>query len=176
MNFFKKSKEKYLQISLSKSRYDPQFLRYRVKQTEIRNLRAFFALYLPKKPKIKILKNENICWRYHHFRHVHQKPQSYDVQFLRYWVRQRFLLFWIIFCPFTSPPPLMIPNIKILKKNRKKDLKILSFYKHKWQSYDVWFLRYGLQWTEFFIILDHFLPFYPPNNRKNQIRKNEKNI
>ena len=39
---------------------------------------------------------------------------------------------------------------------------------YKWQSYDVWFLRYGVQQTEFFVILDHFLPFYPPNNPKNQ--------
>ena len=38
----------------------------------------------------------------------------------------------------------------------------------KWQSYDVWFLRYGEQWTEFFVILDHFLPFYSSNNSKNQ--------
>ena len=33
---------------------------------------------------------------------------------------------------------------------------------------DVWFLRYGAWQTEFFVILDHFLPFYPPNNLKNQ--------
>ena len=52
---------------------------------------------------------------------------------------------------------------------------------NKWQSYDVWFLRYGIQRTEFvygiqwteFVILDHFLPFPPappppPNNLKNQ--------
>ena len=39
---------------------------------------------------------------------------------------------------------------------------------HKWQSYDVWFLRYGVWQTEFFVILDHFLPFYPPKNPKNQ--------
>ena len=30
------------------------------------------------------------CRRYHHFTHVYQKKQSYDVQFLRYGVRQRF--------------------------------------------------------------------------------------
>ena len=36
------------------------------------------------------------------------------------------------------------------------------------QSYDVWFPRYGMQWTEFFVILDHFLHFYPTNNSKNQ--------
>ena len=39
---------------------------------------------------------------------------------------------------------------------------------HKWQLYDVWFLRYEPWWTEFFVILDHFLPFYPHNNLKNQ--------
>ena len=39
---------------------------------------------------------------------------------------------------------------------------------HKWQSYDVWFLRYEMKQTEFLVILDHFLPFYPPNNPKNQ--------
>ena len=42
---------------------------------------------------------------------------------------------------------------------------------HKWQSYDVWFLRYWAQCTTdrfFFVILDHFLPFYNPNNPKKQ--------
>ena len=39
---------------------------------------------------------------------------------------------------------------------------------HKWQSYDAWFLRYRAQRTEFFVILDHFLSFYPPNIPKNQ--------
>ena len=42
-----------------------------------------------KTPKIKILKNEKICWRYHHFTNVYQKSQSYDVWFLRYRVRDR---------------------------------------------------------------------------------------
>ena len=32
----------------------------------------------------------------------------------------------------------------------------------------VWFLRYGVQHTGFFVILDYFLPFYLPNNLKNQ--------
>ena len=39
---------------------------------------------------------------------------------------------------------------------------------HKWQSYNVWFLRHGAWQAKFFVILDHFLPFYPPNNLKNQ--------
>ena len=33
---------------------------------------------------------------------------------------------------------------------------------HKWQSCDVWSLRYGMQRTEFFVILDRFLSFYLP--------------
>ena len=39
---------------------------------------------------------------------------------------------------------------------------------HKWWSYDVWFLRYQARQTEFFVISDYFLPFYPLNNPENQ--------
>ena len=35
---------------------------------------------------------------------------------------------------------------------------------HKWRSYDLWFLRYGAPQTDFFVILDYFLPLDPPNN------------
>ena len=38
----------------------------------------------------------------------------------------------------------------------------------KWQSHDVWFLTYRAQWTEFFVIFDHFLLFIPLNKPKNQ--------
>ena len=48
---------------------------------------------------------EKICCRYHHFKHVYQKPQLYEVQFLRYEVRQSFSSFWAIFCPFNLLPP-----------------------------------------------------------------------
>ena len=37
---------------------------------------------------------------------------------------------------------------------------------HKWQSCDVWFLKYGARQTELFIILDYFLPFYPSNKEQ----------
>ena len=74
----------------------------------------------------------------------------------------------------------MDPENQNFQKNGKKHLKILSFYKHKWQSYDVWFLRYGVQWTEFFVILDSLLPFYPPYNLKNhnlkQLKKTPRDI
>ena len=48
---------------------------------------------------------------------------------------------------------------------------------YKWQSYDEWFLRYEVWQTEFFVILDCFLPFYPSpplKTRKIKIWKNEK--
>ena len=31
---------------------------------------------------------------------------------------------------------------------------------HKWRSYNMWFLKYEVQQTEFFVILGNFLPFY----------------
>ena len=63
--------------------------------------------------------------------------------------RQNFLSFWAISCPVTPPPILYMCIIMY----------------HKWQLYDVWFVRYGTQQTNFFLILDLFLPFYPSNNR-----------
>ena len=76
-----------------------------------------FLLFYPlKAPKIKILKTEKICWRYHHLTHVYQKSQSYDV----------------------------------------------------------WFLKYGVQQTEYFVIMDHFCPFYTPMDPENQNFENMK--
>ena len=57
---------------------------------------------------MKNLKNHNFekmkknCWRYNHFTHVHQKPNSYEVHFLRYGVRQ---IFFCHFGLFLSLPP-----------------------------------------------------------------------
>ena len=79
--------------------------------------------------------------------------------------KQDFLSFWTIFCPFT---PLTTHKVKILKnwKNTRRCYHFTLVY-DKWQSHDVWFLRYGAWQTDFFVILDHLL-FCPPNNRKNQ--------
>ena len=62
-----------------------------------------------KPEKSDFWKNEKICWRYH-FTQVYQKPQSYEVQFLRSKVRQNFLLFCAIFCPFNPLPPNNLEN------------------------------------------------------------------
>ena len=81
-----------------------------------------------------------------------------------------FLLILDHFLPFYPSPhsSLITQRIKILRK-WKKALETSSFTQvsHKWQSYDIWFLRYQLQQTDFFVILGHFLPFYPPNSPKN---------
>ena len=69
------------------------------------------------------------------------------------------------FLPFYPPNNL---KIKILKKWKKSSGDIIILYMHhKWQTY-VWLLRYGAQQTEFFVILDRFLTFYPPKDPENQ--------
>ena len=80
---------------------------------------------------------------------------------------QNFLLFWTVFCTFILP--LTNQKIKILKK-WKRHMEIYHFTQvyHKWQSCDVRFLRYQPWHTRFFVILDRLLPFYSPNNPKNQ--------
>ena len=171
-------------------------------------------------------KRKKNCWRYHHFRHVYQKPQLYEVQFLRYRVRQFFFVILGHFLPFTPLPSPNNPgnqNFEKMKKafgdviilnlcSKKHDqmmygysgmecnrdifchfrpffsftplltlkIKIWKKYKSTWRyypfthahrrsrSYDVLFLRYKVQRTKFFVILDHFLFFDPPNNPKNE--------
>ena len=143
-------------------RYNLQFLRYRVWQTEIgiHNYGSFFSL-LPhplKTPKNRILGKK--CWRYHHFTHVYQKPKSYKVWFLRHGVRHR------IFCHFGSFFSLLPPNNpenQYFKKNEKIIWRCHHFalVYQKSQSYDVCFLTYGVQQTYFFVILGHFWSFTP---------------
>ena len=67
------------------------------------------------------------------------------------------------FGPFFAlfiPPPLWTQKINF-QKNGKNTWRYNHFTNIN-NSHDVWFLRYGVQQTEFFVILDHFLPFYPP--------------
>ena len=52
-------------------------------------------------------------------------------------------------------------------KKAAGDIIILHMY-IKSQSYDVWFLRYGVRQTKCFVIMGHFMLFYPTNNLQNQ--------
>ena len=135
------------------------------------NFLSFWTFYLhfypPNNPKNQNLKKWKTAWSIITLQMCtindnHMMYGSWDMECNR----QNFLSFWTIFCPFT---PLWTQKIKILKK-WKKHLKILSFYKHKWQSYDVWFLRYGVQQTEFFVILDLLIKISKKKNEKNSWR------
>ena len=83
--------------------------------------------------------------------------------------RHNFLSFCLFFALLPLPPPMdqENQNFEKMKKNSWRYYHFTKAY-HKWQSYAVRFLRYGVQQTEFFVILGHFLPFYPPKNPKNQ--------
>ena len=107
----------------------------------------FLPFYPLKTTKIKILKNEKIFWRYHHFTDVYQQSQPYDVRFLRCGVRQtkNFVILGY-FLPFQ---PLATWKIKILKLKKNNIWRYYHFthLHHKLQSSDVWFLRYGVWHT-----------------------------
>ena len=55
--------------------------------------------------KLKKKKKKKNCCRHHHFTHVYQKPQSNEVQFLRYRVRRNFFVILGNFLPFYTHPP-----------------------------------------------------------------------
>ena len=74
------------------------------------------------------------------WKNVYQKPQTYDVQFLRYGVRHNFLSFWNVFYSFIAPTPsVIIQKNKILKK---------------WKS--IWTYHFKLVWKK----LDHMMYAY----------------
>ena len=75
--------------------------------------------------------------------------------------RQNFLSILVIFA--LLPPN----NLEINETNFSRYYHFTRAY-HEWQSYDVWFLRYDVQQTELFVILGHFLSFYPNKNLENQ--------
>ena len=136
---------------------------------------SFFALipyYLPRKSNFG--KNVKKPWTHYPFTYVYNNWRSYDVWFLTYKARQSFCHFGSSFALWTSEQ---------FKKSKfwKNQYNTWRYYHftlvyHKWQSYGVWFLRYGAQQTEFFVILDNFLPFYRTYNWKNKNFEKTKTI
>ena len=101
----------------------------------------------------------------------HMLYASWDIECSRH----IFLSFWTIFLPFYPPNNPKNQNFEKLKK-APGDIIILHKCTINDNQYDVWFQRYQVQWTDLYVILDHFLPFYPPNSSKNEnFKKNEKN-
>ena len=127
-------------------------------------------------------------WRYHYFTPVYQKSWWYDLQFLRYGVRQSVTNWWLwsIFCPFTPPPPptvlLKTQDIRILKK-WKQLLEISSFYTSVPKTTITWGMVPEM-WSETYRIFCYFGPFFalfplpPPkkNNPENQNFENTKKV
>ena len=125
----------------------------------------FFALLLPlKTQKIKILKKMkktpgNIIIL--HMSTTNENHLIYDFWDIE---RNRHNFFSFLDHFALSPPPFLLPlttqRIKTLTK-WKKHWRYHHFTQvyNKWQSYDIWFLRYEVQQTEFFVILGHFLLF-----------------
>ena len=100
------------------------------------------------------------CWGYHHFTHVYRKPQSYEVQFLRYKVTQIFVVILGHF--FGLLPPLTTQITKILKK-WKNPLDISSFYTSVPQMTVMWYMVPEISTaTEFFHHLWPFFAVLPP--------------
>ena len=134
-------------------------------------LNHFLPFYHANKPrKSNFWKNDKNCWRYHHFKQVYQKPQSYEVQLLRYGMRlTEFFVNLGHFLPFY---PLTTTKIKINKN--KKSIWRWHHFTHKYQksqSYHVCFLRYEIQKTIFYFG-PFFCPFTPLLTTKRNIWNN----
>ena len=113
----------------------------------------------PKNPKNQNFeKMKNNCWRYY-FTHVYQKSQSYDVWFLRYWVRH--------FLPFYPSNDHENQNFE---KMKTKCLEILSFYTYMCIIHEdhVWFLKYKVWQTMFCPFGQFFALSPPPDDPENQ--------
>ena len=72
------------------------------------------------------------------------------------------------FGPLFALLPFDGPKKSKFWKNEKNTWRYYHFTNvyHKWQSYDVWFLRYGVQQTELLVFWTIFSPFTPLTRRK----------
>ena len=59
-------------------------------------------------------------------------------------------------------------NFEKLKKILGDNVLLYIYVYNKWRSYDIWFLKYKAQQTQFLVILGHFLPFHPSDQLENQ--------
>ena len=137
------------------------FLRYGVQQTEMFVILGHFSPFYPtNNPKNENFeKMEKNTQRSHHFTLVYHKWHPHDV-WLQWYGAQKilFVIFDFFFYSLTSPTTC---NYKIKKKKWKNGCRYYHFTPayDNWKSYDVRFLRNGVQQTIFFAILGHFLSY-----------------
>ena len=111
----------------------------------------------PKNPKNQNFeKMKKNCWRYHHFTQMYQKPQPYEVQFLRYGVRQT--EFW----SFAFIPPNNHKN-QTFKTMKKVYWHVITLHmctkNHNQMMYAFWDMEYNR--PNFLLFWAIFCPFTP---------------
>ena len=139
--------------------YDVWFLRYGAQQTEcfviLDHFLPFYPLMDPQNQNFRKMNNtpeDIIILQMCTINDSHKMYGSWDMKCNRH----NFLFFALL--PPNNPKN---QNFEKLKKNAWRYYHFTHLY-HNWQSNDVWFLRYWAQQTDFFVILDHVLPFHPP--------------
>ena len=134
----------------------------------------FFALLpLLTIQKIKILKKwKKTPGRYYHFPHEHHKSKLYMIPEI--WSKTD-IIFSLPFYPSPPVPPTKQPKQSKFWKMKKNPRDIIL---HKCtindnhMMYGSWDINCNRQ--IFFVILGHFLPFYPTNSPKIKYQKNKK--
>ena len=151
------------------------------------NFLSFWAIFCPFTPsnnsenqnfeKIKKGPRDVIILHMCTKNHNHMMYASWDTECNR----QNFLIailgYYLPFYPINNPGTQILKNEItgniILKMCTTNDNHMMysswdTRVHHKRQSYNVCFLRYVAQRTEFFVIWGHFLPYYLTNNPSNQ--------
>ena len=109
--------------------------------------------------------NENKCWRYHHFKHVYQKPQLYEVQLPRYRVSQtkKFIILGHFF-PFYPPNNLKNQNFG---KNEKSIILHMCTKNYDHMLYASWDMECNRHnFLLFWITFCPFIALYWPRKKK----------
>ena len=99
---------------------------------------------------------------------MYQKSQSYDVWLLRDGVQQTY--FFVIKDHFLHSYPSVDAQNQNFERMKKtlEDIIILQMFTIN-ESYDIWFFRYRVEQTKFFLSFGViFYSLYSPNNPKNQ--------
>ena len=104
--------------------------------------------------------------------------KNHNHMMYRFWDRSETDTIFCHYGPVFALLPPYRPRKSTFWKNEKKNTwryyHFTNVY-HKWQSYDVWFLRYRVQQTELFVILDQCFTLYSPlTTSKIRIKKKKK--
>ena len=133
-------------------------------QTEIGNHWLIFPFYPLPPPPIetennRILNKWKNCWRYHYFTNVCQKPQLYEAGFLRYRERHFFCHFGQFAALLPSP----------LTTNEKATGDVLILHMCTKNHDHIMYASSDMERArQFFVILGHFLLFYPTIDPRNE--------